>query len=267
MPSLQHVTSPDGTRIAYHRVGAGPPLVLAPGTAAANPLAWSGVTPRLAERFTVCALDRRGHGASGDSPAYALAREAEDLAAVVYAQPEPAHLLGHSFGALAALEAALLAWNLRKLVLYEPAFPLGGAPLYAPEMVERYEAQLAAGDRAGVMEAFYTELVGLAPREIAGLRASPAWPERLRAAHAVPREMRAEAGYVFDAGRFAALRLPVLLLAGGESGEFLAAPTRALLAALPRSRLAALPGQGHIAMYTAPRLFVQTVLDFLDEPE
>jgi pimeloyl-ACP methyl ester carboxylesterase len=228
---LETVTSRDGTRIAYHRLGQGPPLVLVPGTGAANPAAWTRVTPKLAARFTVCAVDRRGHGASGDGADYALAREAEDLAAVVDAQGAPAALLGHSFGALAALEAALLTPNIRRLLLYEPVFALGGAPLYPPGMIERYEALLAAGDHAG----------GLG------------------------RELRAEQDYGFDAGRLQSLALPTLLLLGGDSEEFLAAPTRALHAALPHSRVAALAGQQHIAMYTAPELFAQAVLAFLEE--
>jgi pimeloyl-ACP methyl ester carboxylesterase len=263
---VEQVTSRDGTVIAYHRLGAGPPLVLAAGTGAANPRAWPA-TAALAARFTVCAMDRRGHGASGDGPEYSLRREAEDAAAVVDAGTAPAALLGHSLGALVALEAALLARNLNKLILYEPGFALGGAPMYAPGMIEKHEALLAAGDREGVLTLHYGELAGLSPEEIAAMRAAPAWPERLAAAHTVPREMRAEEGYVFDAGRFQALETPTLLITGADTSEFLAAPTRALSAALPHSRLAVLPGQQHIAMYIAPELFAGAVIDFLDEQQ
>ena len=53
------VTSYYGTRIGFHASGDGPPLVLVHGTAAAH---WSFrfLTPLLADRFTVHALDRRG---------------------------------------------------------------------------------------------------------------------------------------------------------------------------------------------------------------
>jgi pimeloyl-ACP methyl ester carboxylesterase len=267
---VEQVTSRDGTVIAYHRLGDGPPLVLAAGTGAANPRAWPA-TAALAARFTVCAMDRRGHGLSGDGADYSLRREAEDVAAVVDAAAPvdagtaPAALLGHSYGALVALEAALLARNLSKLILYEPGFALGGAPMYAPGMIARHEALLAAGDREGVLTLHYGELAGLSPEEIAAMRAAPAWPERLAAAHTVPREMRAEEGYVFNAGRFQALAVPTLLITGADTAEFLAAPTRALSAALPHRRLAVLPGQQHIAMYTAPELFAGAVIDFLDE--
>ena len=43
-------------------------------------------------------MDRRGHGASGDSPDYSLQKEAEDVAAVVDSRQGPVAVLGHSFG-------------------------------------------------------------------------------------------------------------------------------------------------------------------------
>lgn len=59
--------------------------------------------------------------------------------------------------------------------------------------------------------------------------------------------------------------MPVLLLQGEGSPTFLKASTRALHEALPRSRVAIMPGQAHIAMSTAPDLFVRLVTEFLGE--
>jgi pimeloyl-ACP methyl ester carboxylesterase len=82
------------------------------------------VLPAFEERFTVLAVDRRGRGGSDDDGAYAIEREFEDLAAVADHAGEGACVLGHSFGAICALEAPLLARllarPLRALVLYEP---------------------------------------------------------------------------------------------------------------------------------------------------
>ena len=114
------VRSRDGTKIAYRNRGAGPPLVLVHGVAAANPVDWPAAEA-LARRFTLYGVDRRGRRASGDGGSYALAREAEDVAAVVDAIGGRAFLLGHSFGGLCAMEAALLTPNVLKLILYEPA--------------------------------------------------------------------------------------------------------------------------------------------------
>src|SRR5205085_11481698 len=111
---------------------------------------WAPLLPALDERFTVHAVDRRGRGASGDDRDYAIEREFEDVAAVVDAIGGPVHLLGHSYGALCALEAALRSDRLRSLVLYEPPIP-AGVTIYPPGMIDRLQALLDAGDRDGVV--------------------------------------------------------------------------------------------------------------------
>jgi pimeloyl-ACP methyl ester carboxylesterase len=261
---MEKVTSHDGTRIAYYRRGAGSPLVLVHGTGAANPaVGWTAALPALEEHFSVYAVDRRCYGESGDGSTYAIQREFEDIAAVVDSIGEPAYLLGHSFGALCALEAALLTRNLRKLILYEPGIPLPGAPLYPDGIIDRLQGLLDAGDREGMLTAFLGEVVGMSPHEIDQMRSSPAWPVRVARVHNVPRESWAEEQYEFNAERFKDLHTPTLLLTGSESPDFLKAGTEIVHAALPNSRIAVLPGQQHIAMYTAPDLFVHEVLAFL----
>jgi pimeloyl-ACP methyl ester carboxylesterase len=77
----------------------------------------------LEERFTVFAIDRRGRGLSGNASGYALEREYEDVVAVVESAGDGVSVLGHSYGGICAVEAALLTERIRKLVLYEP--PMG----------------------------------------------------------------------------------------------------------------------------------------------
>lgn len=262
---MERVTSPDGTPIAYQRRGTGPPLVLVHGAGAANALAWTAVLPALEERFTIYAVDRRGRGESGDSGAYAIEREFEDIAAVVDATGEPANLLGHSFGALCALEAALRTRRVRRLVLYEPEIHLPGAAPFPGEYIHRLEALLAAGDPEGMLVAFYSD-VGLTPDEIAQLASSALWPERVASAHTVPRELRAEWQYSWDAERFSHLQTPTLMLLGGDSPQPLQESTETIDRALPSSRIAIMPGQQHLAMYTAPDLFLHEILTFLTGP-
>ena len=85
---MEQTRSKDGTDIGFWRSGSGPPLLLVHGTTADHSR-WSSISPRFEQHFTVYAMDRRGRGGSGDSPDYALAREAEDVAAVVEAVGEP----------------------------------------------------------------------------------------------------------------------------------------------------------------------------------
>lgn len=259
---MEKVISQDGTLIAFHRRGGGPPLILVAGTGAANPTAWTAVIPTLEEHFMIYAVDRRGRGESGDSPNYALEQEFEDIAAVGESVGQPANLLGHSFGGLCALEAAVRMRNLRKLILYEPYFPAPGEEAYPKDLLEQMEAMLNAGDREGVLREHYLKNVGMTMQEYEQMKSSPAWSMRLATAHTLPREMRGEAQYRFDAGRFQAVQTPTLLLGGSDSTQF-NRTIDAISGALPNCKTAVMPGQGHLAMYTAPDLFLREVLGFL----
>src|SRR4051794_18289558 len=74
--------SADGTTIAYDRSGSGTPLILVNGAISTR----SGMQPyaeALAPDFTVITYDRRGRGDSSDTSPYAVAREIQDLAALI----------------------------------------------------------------------------------------------------------------------------------------------------------------------------------------
>jgi len=264
--SQETVTSLDGTPIAYWRSGEGPPLVLVHGTTADHSR-WTPVMSAFERRFTVCAIDRRGRGGSGDPDDYAIEREFEDVAAVVDSLGEPAFLLGHSYGALCALEAALLTRNVRKLVLYEPPMDVTGEGITPPGIVERLEALLEASDRDGVVATMLHEAAGVPPEVVGYMRTLPVWQARVAAAHTIPRELRAsEASYRFEPERFGNLLVPTLLLIGGDSPAPYEEAEKAVAEALPNSRIVVMAGQGHVAMDTATDLFTTEVLRFLEGP-
>jgi pimeloyl-ACP methyl ester carboxylesterase len=258
---MEEVFSRDGTPIAYECSGSGPPLVLVHGTTA-NHERWRPIQGPLERHFTLYAIDRRGYGGSGDAEPYAIEREFEDIAALVDAIGEPVNLLGHSYGALCALGATLLTSNLRKLVLYEPAISTG-ARMYPREVVDRMQALLDAGDRDGVVTTMFRDLAGMSPAEIERLRAQPFWQVRVAAAHLILRETYAEEGYRLDPAKFKKIRVPTLLLLGGDSPALFRTSTKAANRALPNSRVIVLKGQQHIAMNTAPELFLREVTNFL----
>ena len=262
---MDKITSKDGTPLACHRTGVGSPLVLVHGTGGSS-ARWTPILPAIEAQFSIYALDRRGRGGSGDAPNYSLEREFEDVALVVDSIQPPVDLLGRSFGGMCALEAALLTSHVRKLILYEPPIPVEGVPIYPAGVIDRLEAMLAAGDREGVLSTFVQEVVRTPPHEFELLRASPAWPARVAAAHTLPRELRAHERYRFNAERFRGLSTPTLLLLGGDSPAFFKAAIEVVSNTLPNSQAVILPGQQHIAIDTAPDLFVREVMTFLKEP-
>lgn len=258
---MDTVISADGTAITYEKTGQGPPLVLVHGTGR-NRSHWLRTLSEFERHSTVYAVDRRGRGRSGDTGGYALEREVEDLLAVIDAAGEPVDLLGHSYGAIVALEAASRADHPRSLILYEPPMNVG-TDRVPSDLGDRLEALMATGDREAVLVTFLREGPRYAPEEIAARRARADWPERLTFVHTLPRETQAVHHYVFDPGRVAGLRSPALLLLGSESPPFFQQTIQALHTALPESEVVVLEGQHHNAMETAPMLFTEVVHRFL----
>jgi pimeloyl-ACP methyl ester carboxylesterase len=261
---MRTITSVDGTGIAVWRSGAGPPLLLVHGATADHTTTWRSVLPALERRFTIHAMDRRGRGGSGDAPAYALQREAEDVAAVIDSIAEPVTVLAHSYGALCALEAALLTTNLRSLGLYEGVY-LRGADNYPPGLVARLNGLLEAGAVEDMLTTMLRELVLMPAEEIELLRSrQDAWARRLTNVATLPRELEADSSYVFDPGRFAAMRTPTTMLVGGDSPPRELENARRVAGALPVAHVVVLPGQQHAAMHTAPELFAGAVVRLLE---
>jgi len=95
----------DGLRIAYERVGQGPPLVLVHG-AAEDGRVWQLQAAGLAEELTVVAWDEPGAGRSSDLPeGFGLAGYGDALAALLATlELGPAHVAGVSWGGTVALE-------------------------------------------------------------------------------------------------------------------------------------------------------------------
>ncbi len=264
------VRSRDGTGIAVFESGEGPPIVLVHGTAADH-TTFRVVGPLLAADHAVFAIDRRGRGASGDGPDYAIEREFEDLAAVAEAVAArvgvPAlEVVGHSFGGRVALGATRLTRAIRRLVIYEGAPAAPGAAYHDDGLAERLAALVAAGDNAAALEAFLRAIVGMGDAEIAAYRANPVWPARVAVAPTIVRELRAEVSASASLAALGSASVPVLQVLGGASLPAFGAATVALDARLADGRVVVIDGARHAAHHTHPDVFVEAVRAFLDDP-
>lgn len=259
---MEKIRSKDGTPIAYEQFGAGPALIVVPGVLT-SARRWP-VLPALAKHFTVFAVDRRGHGDSGDAEHYAIEREFEDIAAVVDAIGTEVNVLGHSFGGHCVLGASLLTSHIRRLVVYETDAPEGMYREALPKgLVNRFESLVDRGDRAGAVTSFLREAFQMTPEDIEEAQNWPTFPAMITAAHTFPREIRALQSYQFDVRQFEQMDVPTLLLVGGASPDFARASMERWHAILPNSQLTVMSGQEHLAHYTAPDLFVREVRSFL----
>ena len=150
-------------------------------------------------------------------------------------------------------------WDrVRKLVLYEPAWPHA----IKPDALAALETLAAADAWDQFAFAFFANTLHVPTGELETLRGSELWLPIVSDARASLGDLRAIRAYRFDPGRFADLDIPVMLQIGSESPRDLYV-TDALAAVLPDARIDTLAGQAHEAMTTAPELYAQATMRFL----
>lgn len=241
-----YVTSTDGTKIAFDRLGEGPPLLIIGGMFCARQTT-RALAEQLALQFSVVNYDRRGRGESGDTVPYAVEREVDDLAALI-AETGPASLYGHSSGAGLAIHAAARPLPLIRLVLHEPP--------YGPddEDARQHASQLDAGVRAAIetdrrsdaIELFLSaagvpgDLLEQMTTDAAMLGVAPTMPYDLEV-------MGNRCGGTIPDRLVATIDIPTLVIAGGASPDFFRDTARRLTELLPNGSLAVVPGQDHNA--------------------
>jgi pimeloyl-ACP methyl ester carboxylesterase len=271
----------DGTRLAYHRAGAGRPLLCLPG----GPMqasAYLGDLGGLSAHRSLVLLDLRGTGASAapaDPATYRCDRQVGDVEALrVHLGLDRVDLLAHSAGAaLALLYAAGHPDRVGRLALITPS--PRPVDLEVSDLDRQRVAELRRGEpwfpdaaaalgRIGSGEATDADWEAITPFTYGR------WDAAAQANHAREATLKnAEAGAAYyapgaldpDATRaaLAGLQAPVLLLAGGY--DVVLPPDRAgeYAALFPRAELAVQPGAGHFPWLDDPAWFTRTVARFL----
>jgi len=259
------VTSRDGTIVSCEHTGTGRPLVIVPGALFASEL-WLKVTPLISRRRAVV-VDRRGRGKSGNGAAYSPEREIEDLLAVLESLEGPVDLLGHSSGAILALQVAQrTAANLERLIVYEPPVFFDAPDRIASDLPERLEALLSAGKPEAAVETFLREGPRASEAELERTRARPTWQPLVESfAHTVVYDSRVQREFSPDPAELSRIRVRTLMLLGDASPARMRSGAETIAARLPNATLTELAGQQHMAMLSAPALFASAVNDFLAE--
>jgi pimeloyl-ACP methyl ester carboxylesterase len=250
---MDHVTSKDGTSIAYDRQGGGPAVILV-GGAFVDRSENAPLATELAARFTVYNYDRRGRGQSGDTLPYAVEREIEDLEALTAEAGGSAHLYGISSGGALVLEAAAAGVAADRLAVYEVPYNMADdGPQRQREYVERLQALLAEGRRGDAAELFM-RVAGATDEMIAGARSSSVWPGLEALAHTLAYDAACMGDGRPSTTRLARISRPVLVLTGGASadsfvaggGDFFARAADAIAASIPNAERQTVEGQTHM---------------------
>ncbi|HTA41995.1 MAG TPA: alpha/beta hydrolase [Bryobacteraceae bacterium] len=253
------IKSTGAVEISVLKSGSGPALLLVHGALLNVAMTWFAVLPKLAEQFTVYAMDRRGRPPSGDGKEYSIALEVDDITSVIAAIGQPVIVLAHSYGALVALAAVPRLQAVRQLILYEPPGIIPGPE--QTDAVPKMERALEAGNREEIVTLFLRDQIGAPPEVLAGFKQSPLWPKVLEISPTLPRESRTVNASPLSLESLAACSIPAVILAGSETRGRMREGVDLLCRTIPDCRLVVLEGQGHTAMMQAPELFVDKVLE------
>jgi pimeloyl-ACP methyl ester carboxylesterase len=255
-----------GFRIAFERVGHGPPLLLLHGFVGDGVGTWRYQLETLSDEFTVVAWDALGAGHSSAAPeSFRLPDYADCLYGFVSAlKLTHPYVAGLSFGSMVALELFRRHRAVPRKLVLASAYA-GWAGSFPPEVVqERLQLSLRlsklppADFVAAMLPSMFSP--GAPADRVADFAANVA------EVHPVGFRAMAMASAEADLRDvLASIDVPTLLLYGDQDVRAPRVVAEALQAGIPGSRLVMMPGVGHASSVEAPDQFCAEVRTFLNE--
>jgi pimeloyl-ACP methyl ester carboxylesterase len=249
----------NGHVIDYVDHGTGPCLVFVPGSFS-NTAAWRPIIDLLKDRFRTVATSLMGYGGTEEirtADNCTVDQQAEAVEAVIAHTGSNVHLIGHSWGGSVALSVALRGKaQLASLVLFEanPCDVLrqsGDNETYdlVRQMWDGYVKAYAAGKRDAARRVIdLWEGAGSFDR----------MPPRVReyVIQTTPSNILDwSAHWAFRAilADYATIKVPALVLHGGETHIAMRRVARILAAQMPKAKLGEIEGARHFLISTHPR--------------
>jgi pimeloyl-ACP methyl ester carboxylesterase len=278
-PSLQFRTI-HGYRRAFRIAGSGPVILLIHGIGD-NSTTWAAVQAKLAQRFTVIAVDLLGHGQSdkprADYSVAAYANGMRDLLSVL--DIERVTVIGHSLGGGVAMQFAYQFPQLVErlvlvgsggvtkdvnIVLRLASLPMGSEALALLRLPLMLPAVQIAGRAAGTV--LGSTRVGRDLPDV--MRVLADLPEPMASA-AFTRTLRAVVDW---RGQLVTMldrcylteSVPVQIIWGTEDVVVPVSHARMAHAAMPGSRLEIFENSGHFPFHDDPDRFIEVVERFID---
>lgn len=275
----------NGASLWYSDEGRGEPVVLVHGSASDH-RTWTIARGEFAEHFRTITYSRRYHWPNERIPPgtdYSLLQHVDDLEELLRViDMAPAHLVGHSYGALICMLLAARAPQLvRSLVLAEPpAVTLFVSNIPKPREILRLlvtrprtaaaiikfgakgvapaTAALKRGDADGAFRTFSEATLGRG----AFRRVSQQRREQGRA-NFIEAELLGSGYPPLDDAELSGIQLPTLLLHAEESPSLFRLLIDRLEELIPKTERTAIPRASHIMHEDNPEVFNTAVLSFL----
>jgi pimeloyl-ACP methyl ester carboxylesterase len=258
----------DGVELEYEVSGTGEPVVFIHGAFIAETFRPLLAEPSLAGHYRLILYHRRGYaGSSRASEPVSVARQAADGRALLrHLDVERAHVVGHSYGAIVALQLALDTPSVvHSLALLEPGLMVGAsAQGYREALARGVERYREAGAEVVVdefLEARWPGHRGTLERLVPGAFAQAVadaeiWYER---------ELSGQLDWPFGEAEARRIGQPTLSVLGGESDALwsrFGETHRLLLEWLPHAEGFVLPGTTHFMQLEDPRGMAEALAGF-----
>ena len=257
----------DGAELEYEVSGTGEPAVFIHGALTADTFRTLLTEPSLAGRYRLILYHRRGYaGSSRTSGPVSIAQQAADCRALLrHLGVEQAHVVGHSYGGVVALQLALdTPGVVHSLALLESGLMVGAsAQGYREALARGVECYRETGAAVAVDEFLQARWPGYRAtldRVLPGAFAqavadAETWFER---------EVGGQLGWRFGEAEARRISQPTLSVLGGESDALWArfGETHRLLAWLPYAEGFVLPGTTHFMLLQDPRGMAEVLAAF-----
>ena len=258
-------------KLAYEMRGVGEPVLLMHCGFIADSFAPLMNDAGLIGRYRLINYHRIGYGQSDRAmDPMSVAEQAANARALLQSLGiERAHVIGHSYGGVVALQLALDAPEaVRSLALLEPSIPAAlGDPEVALKFMEgagKAFAQFGASDKAGAVDTWLTGAFGPGYREIAD-RALPGWFEQAAKDSDVVFQVEAAnlQQWVFTPTEAARIRQPILSVYHQDTWPGFQKANDLLQAWLPQTEAAVIPVTSHLLQIMKPRAVAEVLEGFL----
>jgi pimeloyl-ACP methyl ester carboxylesterase len=251
--------------LEYEPHGEGEPVLLIHGSHVADsflPLTREDV---LADRYRLIRYHRRGFaGSDHHTGPFSIEEQARDALAVLQMLGvHRTHVIGHSYGAVTALQLACEAPSaVHSLVLLEPpktTEEIGSLEMFAP-LIAKYRS----GDARGAVDSFMA-LVGGPDWTAEVQRTVPGGPEQAErdAATFFDVELPALGAWILSREKASRISQPVLYVLGAESGLHFDRAKQAFQSIATHTEEVLLPGMNHLLMMRNPGMVAKPIAGFL----
>ena len=265
-PAWVRNTAPDGT--GFIRAGSGAPVLLIHGVGM-NATIWQDQIAQMQDRHDLIAIDMLGHGVSPLPPEHAALSDFADqaLRLLDHLGLPSVSIVGHSMGALVALEIALRSPSrVDSIVCLNAVFRR--PPGLAQAVRERAAALGTHGDAAAVAATLARWFGDPLPASLAGAAATARAALEGVDAQGYARTYRlfahADAAH---ADALAGLTAPALFMTGSQDSNSTPAMSAAMARLAPRGQCLVLSGERHMMAIASPEKVTQHISAFLHAGE